>query len=94
MNRKASANMWWIIIGAVIALVLMIILMLMFTGKTKPLEAGLGNCENKGGTCLGSAADVPSNCNTICKTGKEGKELSYGGSLFECSPKSCCCLGG
>ena len=52
MAKKASANMWWIIIGAVIALVVMIILMVMFTGKTQPLEQGLSDCEGKGGVCV------------------------------------------
>lgn len=52
MKRKASANMWWIIIGAVIALVVLIILMVIFTGKTTRLEGGLLDCESKGGECL------------------------------------------
>jgi len=51
MSKKASANMWWIIIGAVIALVVMIILMVMFTSKTGTLEGGLSSCEGKGGIC-------------------------------------------
>ncbi|MBT4539432.1 hypothetical protein HOI26_01240 [Candidatus Woesearchaeota archaeon] len=50
--KKGSANMWWIIIGAVIALVVMIILMVMFTGKSGALEGELLKCESKGGTCM------------------------------------------
>jgi len=57
MNRKADANMWWIIIGAVIALVVMIILMVMFTGKSGKLEGGLLDCQSKGGSCLSSCPE-------------------------------------
>jgi hypothetical protein len=77
MNKKASANMWWIIIGAVIALVVMIILMVMFTGKTQPLEQGLSACENKGGVCS-SNSDCPSNT------------LSSGAFGCEKAGESCC----
>jgi hypothetical protein len=51
MNKKADANMWWIIIGAIIALVVLVILMLIFTGSTNKLNLGLMDCESKGGTC-------------------------------------------
>ncbi len=50
--KKADANMWWIIIGAVIALVVLVVLMVLFTGKTTILERGLLDCESKGGECL------------------------------------------
>ena len=50
--KKGSADMWWIIIGAVIALVVMIVLMVMFAGKTGGLESGLSDCEGKGGLCI------------------------------------------
>jgi len=57
MNKKADANMWWIIIGAVIALVVMIILMVMFTGKSNKLEGGLLDCQSKGGSCLSTCPE-------------------------------------
>ncbi len=86
-NRKASANMWWIIIGAVIALVVMIILMLMFTEKSGGVERGLLNCESKSGQCL---SDNFGNCGQTCKA--VGK--SYAGlGVFECETNYCCCLG-
>ena len=44
--------MWWIIIGAVVALVVMIVLMMLFTGKSNKLEIGLMDCAGKGGECL------------------------------------------
>jgi hypothetical protein len=50
--KRASANMWWIIIGAVIALVVMLVLLVMFTGKTGTLERGLLDCTSKGGECV------------------------------------------
>jgi len=75
MAKKASANMWWIIIGAVIALVVMIILMVMFTGKTSKLEGGLLDCESKGGDCSGDVAACNQKGGTVswafdCKDGE------------------------
>lgn len=86
--RKGSANMWWIIIGAVIALVVMIVLMVMFTGKTGALEGGLLSCEGKGGTCEVMSGTT---CGESCKG-----DTSYS-SLFTCDSvdgtAKCCCLG-
>jgi hypothetical protein len=52
MDARAQANTFWIIIGAVIALVVMVVLLLLFTGKTNVLEQGLVDCEAKGGQCV------------------------------------------
>lgn len=52
MMKKGDANVWWIIIGAVIALVVLVILMLIFTGRTTPLNEELGSCVGKGGVCI------------------------------------------
>jgi hypothetical protein len=75
LSKKASANMWWIIIGAVIALVVMIILMVMFTGKGTKLESGLSDCEGKGGICIDNtfkcpAGSLESSTAFECKVGK------------------------
>ena len=80
-NKKASANMWWIIIGAVIALVVMIILMVMFTEKSGKLEMGLSSCEGKGGECVVKGGVCP--------------EGTLPATLFDCkdSAKPKCCLG-
>ena len=79
MNRKASANMWWIIIGAVIALVVMIVLMVIFTDKTSTLEGGLSSCEGKGGVCV-NGDDCP------------GSSLKS--DAFECvASHPTCCIG-
>jgi len=82
MNKKADANMWWIIIGAVIALVVLVILMLLFTSKTGRLEGGLLDCESKGGKC-----DFTSD--QQCKDAKGTVS-----SAFDCkdSTKKCCFL--
>lgn len=52
MNKKADANMWWIIIGAVIALVVLIVLLVIFTSKSGKLESGILDCKSKGGECI------------------------------------------
>ena len=56
--------MWWIIIGAVIALVVLIILMVMFTGKTSILEQGLISCDSKGGKCVSCSGSL--DCDAAC----------------------------
>jgi len=88
--------MWWIIIGAVIALVVLIILMVMFTGKTSLLEQGLISCDSKGGTCVScqpSIGGIGGDCNTVCKN-LPGGSYSYS-SVFNCIPKESmgCCIG-
>jgi hypothetical protein len=50
-NKAGSANMWWIIIGAIMALVVMIILMIIFSGGTEKANMGLFDCASKGGAC-------------------------------------------
>ena len=66
--------MWWIIIGAVIALVVLIVLLVLFVGKTNSLEQGLSSCTGKGGKCssVGSCPDgkLPTNAFT-CAAGEE-----------------------
>ena len=54
-SRKGDANMWWIIIGAVIALVVMIVLLVFFTGRSATLESGILDCAGKGGVCIGDS---------------------------------------
>lgn len=76
--------MWWIIIGAIIALVVLIVLMLIFTGKTNVLSKGLLNCESKGGTCELKGVD---NGQTSC--------TNVGGTVsnaFDCDTGYICCF--
>jgi hypothetical protein len=73
--KKASANMWWIIIGAVIALVVLVVLLVIFTDKTGDLEKGLSSCDGKGGVCVSEET---------CPIG------TLSASAFECSDGKCC----
>ena len=84
MNRKADANMWWIIIGAVIALIVMIVLMTIFTGGTTKVGKGLLDCEGQGGSCDFSTVQ-------LCKDAEGTPSKS-----FECPGKPedyPCCFG-
>lgn len=89
-GRKADANMWWIIIGAVIALVVLIIMMVIFTGKSGKLEGGLLDCESKGGECIPLGSD--------CRNLKDGTSGTIS-SAFDCSASKrgtvngVCCFG-
>jgi hypothetical protein len=78
LGKKGSAQMWWIIIGAVIALVVMIILMVMFTDKSGAVSEGLLECKGKGGDC--SVKDAL-HCDGTWS------------NVFECSGKPGCCIG-
>lgn len=78
--RRGSSNMWWIIIGAVLALVVMIVLMVMFTGKSGAVETGLLDCQSKGGQCGLSS--------TQCRTA--GGTPS---TTFTCPAEEVCCFG-
>ncbi len=81
MKRRAQANTFWIIIGAVIALVVMVVLLLLFTGKTNVLEQGLVDCEAKGGQCVVGVS---------CNDGQIKQDF------FDCSKyegERVCCLG-
>ena|SRR3989338_2354553 len=80
MNKKADANMWWIIIGAVIALVVLIVLMVIFTTKTGRLGEGLSDCEGKSGVCVSTSTDA-------CPSG------TLSTSAFDCKSGEKCCLG-
>jgi len=79
MSKKGQANTFWIIIGAVIALVVLVVLLLIFTGKSNQLEIGLLECESKGAECVDKGT---------CRA--DGGTLS---SSFECpdaETQECC----
>ena len=79
--EKGQANVFWIIIGAVIALVVLAVLLLMFTGKTNTLEQGISGCEVAQGKCVANEAA----CDAI-----KGNVIS----TFDCVPVSnVCCMG-
>ncbi len=77
-GTKGDANIWWVIIGAVIALVVLIVLMLIFTGRTQGLQRGIAECQGKGGVCT-IRSDCPSN--------------SLYSSAFDCPEGQRCCIG-
>lgn len=85
--RKGATEMWWIIIGAVIALVVLIILLVLFTGKTGGLEKGLTECVGKGGVCV-SVANPGS---PLVDQGCPGNTLET--KAFTCSENQVCCIG-
>jgi hypothetical protein len=80
-SKKAQGNTFWIIIGAVIALVVLIVILLIFTGKSTTLERGLLDCDSKGGECVNAGT---------CKSVEKGTLAT----AFECSGdnhgKECC----
>lgn len=80
--KRGDANIWWIIIGAIIALVVVIVLLVMFTGKTRLLEGGLADCTGKGGVCF-SASDAALGCPTN----------SLSTTAFSCLTGEVCCIG-
>lgn len=80
LTNKASANIWWIIIGAVIALVVLIVMILIFTEKSANLEGGLLDCGSKGGKCLGAGE---------CSSNQYNGTVA---SAFECSDGKVCCF--
>lgn len=86
LGKKAQQNMFWIVIGAVIALVVMIILIVMFTGKTGALEGGLLDCESKGGVCeFSDSAECKKSDNFPKSEGYSGEDGGTVASAFQCS---------
>ena len=81
-RKKAEANMWWIIIGMVMALVVLIIVLVFFTDRQATLNLELFNCESKGGDCL-----PEDTANSVCKS-QNGKIST----TFGCPQKSKCCI--
>ncbi len=82
--KKASANIWWIIIGAVVALVVLIVILVIFTSKAGELEKGLLSCQNKGGDCQ---PQKDNSCEDVC-----GESQRFTGA-FTCPGDGCCCIG-
>src|SRR3989344_3942441 len=78
VQKKASADMWWIIIGAVLALVALIIILVIFNKQTGPASQQFSNCESKGGVCASSGSECPS--------------FTLESIAFECT-SGVCCLG-
>ena len=78
-TKKGSADIWWIIIGAVLALVVLIVLLVAFTGRSTTLSQGLSDSEGKGGICV--------SLDSLCPP----KSLKT--TAFSCTAQRVCCLG-
>src|SRR3989344_3482093 len=93
--KKGDSNMWWIIIGAVIALIVLVVLLVIFTGKTNILETELLSCQSKGGRCVDPGVSSENACEEACNN-KFGESRTYS-STFTCpkvgETRGCCCLG-
>lgn len=76
-SQRAEADMWWVIVGAVIALIVAGVLIAVFSSRAGPAQQSLASCEQKGGIC--SVDECP-----------QGTLLS---SAFSCSGSAICCLG-
>ncbi len=79
MEKKGATFTWSVIIGAVIALVVLIVLLVIFTEKTATAERGLSQCEGKGGICV--IEEEPCPVRTL-ET-----------AAFDCPTGRACCLG-
>lgn len=95
-QRKAGQGMtFWIVITAVIALVVLVILLMIFTGKTGMFERGLMDCEGKGGFCI-PCSEETEDCSDICESNcgmEKYRDCSYS-SVFSCvNVGDVCCLG-
>lgn len=78
-SGKGTANVWWVIIAAVIALVVVLVLLSIFIGKSTDVRRGLSDCEGKGGICTSPGDSCPEN--------------TLGSSSFDCSSNGDCCIG-
>jgi uncharacterized membrane protein len=67
MSSKAQGMPINIIIIAAISLLVLVILVLIFTGRTTIFTKESGNCVNNGGTCVSVATD----CSTVGEMMKE-----------------------
>ena len=85
MEVKGSANMWWIIVAAIISLIVLIVLVSIFTTESRKFNVGISDCTSKLGICVKTSQDCTSKSGTITNT-------------FECSQKdisegkALCCL--
>ncbi len=77
-DTRAAADMWWIIIGAVLALVILVVLLVIFTDKVNDSQNSFADCESKGGICIEG---------NLCPRN------TVESSAFSCKSSARCCLG-
>jgi len=51
-SRKGSAQMMWVLIGAILALVVLVILTMLFTGNIGGFERDITSCSGPGKQCV------------------------------------------
>lgn len=84
--KKGVANIWWVIIAAVMALIVFVVIMVIFTGKASIIGESLSNCESKFGVCQDCK-------NPLCEKEKCDSGVKQ---PFECPlgpTKQICCIG-
>ena len=78
ISRKGEA-MWWIIIGAVLALIVLIVMVVMFTDKGNNITKGFDSCT---GICTAGGTNEKN-----CPVGTQSS------SAFTCQTGGSCCIG-
>ncbi len=77
-GKRAQGTEFWIIIGAALALIVLVVVLMVFTRTSGTVQQGLLSCESKQGQCLA--------VNTPCPAGK------IESSTFTCPQNYHCCL--
>ena len=54
---KGQSSSWNVIIATIIGLVVLVILIILFSGGLERFTSGANSCENKGGICANSCGD-------------------------------------
>ncbi|PIN87774.1 hypothetical protein COV12_02110 [Candidatus Woesearchaeota archaeon CG10_big_fil_rev_8_21_14_0_10_32_24] len=81
MNKKGGADMWWIIIGAVLAIIVLVVLVFMFTSSTGRAKVGISACY--AGSCMPKAD---------CGNGTINPSIECPKDAFDTD--QFCCVGG
>ena len=55
MMKKATSQMLWVVVGAVMALVVLTVLLFIFTKNTGKVQLGFEDCATKSGQCITKA---------------------------------------
>ncbi len=87
MDKKAAELTMNVIIIAVLALIVLAVLLIMFSGKMKSFSGGLKECASLGGECKG---DV-----TISDDVVKTRTCPSGSSAIpntNCEPQNVCCI--
>lgn len=54
-SKRGQGNTFWIIIAAALAILVLVVLIVIFTGKTSEVKTTLSQCGLKGGVCQPNA---------------------------------------